>query len=100
MVHVNNSPDLHGPCTSLLLSEIMSHNGMASRKNIQDQEMKGAMKMDQQLNYNGAVNTSPTTTGAVNVAVPSPMTHIQGKVRNQLNFEFFQFRSALIMIDL
>jgi hypothetical protein len=82
VVHVNNSPDLHGPCTSLLLSEIMSHNGMASRKNIQDQEMKGAIKMDQQLNYNGAVNTSPTTTGAVNVAVPSPMTHIQGKVRN------------------
>ncbi|PRQ29055.1 putative transcription factor Homobox-WOX family [Rosa chinensis] len=80
VVHVNNSPDLHGPCTSLLLSEIMNNNGMASRKNGQDQEMKGT-KMDQlqqQLNYNGAVTTSPTTTGAVNVAVPSPMTHIQG----------------------
>ncbi|XP_050367288.1 WUSCHEL-related homeobox 9-like [Argentina anserina] len=80
VVHVTNSPDFHGPCTNFLLSEIMNNNCMASRKNDQDQEMK-AMKMDQQqqqLNYNGTVTTSPASTGAVNVAVPSPMTHIQG----------------------
>ncbi|KAL6206651.1 hypothetical protein ACLB2K_023899 [Fragaria x ananassa] len=79
VVHVNNSANLH---TGLLLSEIMNNNGMAPRKNDRDQEINKGMKMaDQQqlqLNYNSTVTTSPTTTGGVNVAVPSPITHFQG----------------------
>ncbi|XP_007212776.1 WUSCHEL-related homeobox 9 isoform X1 [Prunus persica] len=85
-----------GPCTSLLLSEIMSHGAAMSRKEYhQEDEMKD-MNMKNidphHLNYSlNVTTTSPTshtnmvashTNGpTTSVAVPSPMIHnIQGGV--------------------
>jgi hypothetical protein len=64
-----------GPCTSLLLSEIMNHG--ASKK---DQEGK-AMKVRDHHQLDSTVTTHtvipPSTTTAA--TVPSPISQIQGK---------------------
>lgn len=106
-----------GPCTSLLLSEIMSHGAAMSRKEYhQEDEMKvmNMKNMDpHHLNYSlNVTTTSPTshtnmvdshTTGpTTSVAVPSPMIHnIQGKNNNLLKFHFIfcSFKSAFTQIS-
>ncbi|XP_048447262.1 WUSCHEL-related homeobox 9-like [Pyrus x bretschneideri] len=77
-----------GPCTSLLLSEIMNHGGISGKEyHHQEDQIKAMKNVDNQqhLNYNINVTTSPTTAAAAStastVAVPTPMFHnIQGSV--------------------
>lgn len=76
-----------GPCTSLLLSEIMNQ-GATKRDHHDDEEAEKVLKMEtQHLNYDATTTTpppshtvSPHNIAASNtIAVPSVFNHIQGK---------------------
>ncbi|KAM1033143.1 hypothetical protein TB2_036169 [Malus domestica] len=78
----NNDNNNIGPCTNILLSEIMNH-GAISRKEYhhhQEDQIKAMKNVDHQqhLNYNIDIATTPTTAAASStptVAVPFPVIH-------------------------
>ncbi|XP_024932921.3 WUSCHEL-related homeobox 8 isoform X2 [Ziziphus jujuba] len=81
--------NINGPCTSLLLSEIMNHNHPhhhphhPGENSNRDREIRKVMKMNQShFNYDlttttpSSISAHTTTTSSI-AAVPSPMNHIQ-----------------------